>query len=71
MKATKNNVPKAKAQPLFKYKNAKGNIGEWYAKTDVTITKPTPKEKAVKVTQQGFTSEQLTKIQALIVSGVL
>jgi len=71
VKATKNAIPKAKATPLFKYKNAKGNIGDWYAKTDVTIVTPKAKEGKVTTTKQGFTSEQMTKIQALIASGVL
>ena len=71
VKATKTNVPKKGAIPLFKYKNAKGNIGDWYAKTDVTVVEATPKASPVKVTQKGFTTEQLAKIQALLQAGLL
>lgn len=71
VKATKTNVPKKGATPLFKYKNAKGNIGDWYAKTDVTVVQATPKNGAVKTVQKGFTSEQMAKIQALLQAGLL
>lgn len=71
VKATKNNVPKKGAEPLFKYKNAKGNIGDWYAKTDVTVVEPAKKNGSVKTTQKGFTDEQMTKIQALMTAGIL
>ena len=72
VKATKNNIPKANATPLFRYKNSKGNIGDWYAKVDVTIIpKKTNKNGKATTTQKGFTSEQLTKIQALMASGLL
>lgn len=70
LKATKTNVPKKGATPLFKYKNAKGNIGDWYAKTDLTVVDK-PKNGAVKTTKPAFTPEQLAKIQALISSGVI
>lgn len=70
VKATKTNVPKKGATPLFKYKNAKGNIGDWYAKTDVTVVEK-PKNGAVKTTKAGFTKEQLAKIEALVVAGVI
>jgi hypothetical protein len=70
VKATKTNVPNKGATPLFKYKNAKGNIGDWYAKTDVTVVE-TPKNSEVKVTQKGFTDKQLAKIKALMDAGVL
>lgn len=61
------------AEPLFKYKNAKGNIGDWYAITDVTeVTKVVKsKEGKVTTTQKGFTTEQLAKIQALVQAGLL
>lgn len=71
VKATKSNVPKKGATPLFKYKNAKGNIGDWYAKTDVTVVEPAQKASKVTVTQKGFTTEQLAKIQALVSAGLL
>lgn len=70
VKATKTNVPKKGAQPLFKYKNAKGNIGDWYAKTDVTVVEK-PKNGEVKTTKPGFTKEQLAKIQALVAQGII
>ena len=70
VKATKTNVPKKGATPLFKYKNAKGNIGDWYAKTDVTVVEQ-PKNGTAKTTQKGFTPEQLAKINALMASGLL
>lgn len=61
------------AQPLFKYKNAKGNIGDWYAITDVTEVAKIVKSKEgkVTVTQKGFTTAQLAKIQALVKAGLL
>ena len=73
VKSNKTTVtPKKGAKPLFQYKNAKGNIGDWYAVTDVTITeKPVKVEAPVKVTSKGFTTEQLAKIQALVVAGVI
>lgn len=62
------------ATPLFKYKNAKGNIGDWYAKTDVTevakIVKAS-KNGEVKTVKPAFTKAQLAKIQALVVAGVI
>jgi hypothetical protein len=70
VKATKTNVPNKGATPLFKYKNAKGNIGDWYAKTDVTVVEK-PANGAVKTTKAGFTPEQLAKINALMASGLL
>lgn len=60
VKATKYAVPKKGAQPLFKYKNRKGNIGDWYAKVDVTITEK-PKNGAVKVTKPATEKEELTE----------
>jgi hypothetical protein len=61
------------AQPLFKYKNAKGNIGDWYAIDDVTeVTKIVKsKEGKVTTTQKGFTNAQMAKIQALMQAGLL
>jgi len=62
------------AQPLFRYKNKKGNIGDWYAIDDVTeVTKivKAKKEGKVTTTQKGFTTEQLEKIQALVKAGLL
>jgi hypothetical protein len=70
VKATKTNVPNKGATPLFKYKNAKGNIGDWYAVTDITVVEA-PKAGAVTVTQKGFTDKQLAKIKALVEAGVL
>lgn len=63
------------ATPLFRYKNKKGNIGDWYAIDDVTevskIVKAPKKEGKVTTTQKGFTTEQLEKIQALVKAGLL
>lgn len=71
VKATKTNVPKKTAQPLFKYKNQKGNIGDWYAKTDVTVVEPVEKNGEVKTVKSGFTTAQLKKINALVEAGLL
>lgn len=72
VKATKTNVPKKSATPLFKYKNAKGNIGDWYAKTDVTVVEQAQAPKNGKVTTKPmFTVEQLAKIEALQTAGLL
>ena len=62
------------ATPLFRYKNKKGNIGDWYAITDVTEVVKVVKESKngkVTVTKPGFTDAQMAKIQALVAAGVL
>jgi hypothetical protein len=61
------------AEPLFKYKNQKGNIGDWYAKTDVTEVSKVVKSKNGPVTtkQAGFTPAQLAKIKALMTAGLI
>jgi hypothetical protein len=51
------------AKPLFKYQNAKGNIGDWYALEDVTEVAKVVKIKngAVKVTKPATEKEELTE----------
>ena len=70
-KATKRFTPNKGAVPLFRYKNAKGNIGDWYAKTDVTEVVKEDKNGAVTVKQPAFDSAMLAKIKALQLAGIL
>lgn len=64
-------TPKPGAQPLFKYQNRYGVIGDWYAKADLVIVDK-PKNGKVKVTKQAeFTPEQLKKIRSLKAQGLL
>ena len=61
------------AQPLFHYQNRKGNIGDWYAITDVTEVTKVVKAKngPVTTTKGGFSPAQLAKIAKLQELGVL
>lgn len=68
-------APNQGAQPLFHYLNAKGKLGDHYDINDVTEVAKVVKAKTpvapVKVTQKGFTTAQLAKIQALVTAGLL
>lgn len=63
------------ATPLFRYLNAKGSIGDWYAITDVTEVQKLIKAKdqpagLIKVTKKGFTPEQLAQITAQVIASL-